>query len=264
MKAIVVGLCLTFALFHLSARQPLQAQPPQVPRLVPEVLNVYPHDAAAFTQGLLWHGGFLYESTGLYGESTLRKVDIASGAPLVAHALDEAVFAEGLELVDDRLIQLTWKAGRAFVYDFASMALIDTIEYVGEGWGLCTDGRYLFMSDSTAYLSLRDAASFDLIFRGAVTYQGQIIAPQLLNELECVGEHVYANAWNTDFIFRIDKWTGEVTALIDASNLLTEAERADLPSGAVLNGIAYNPESETFFITGKLWPKLFEVVFTTP
>ncbi len=247
----------------LLALSPLRAQTQEVERLVPEVLNVYPHDDSAFTQGLLWHDGYLYESTGLYGSSTLRRVDIESGAPLETLSIDEAYFAEGLELAGDKLIQLTWQAGMAFVYDVASFDLIEIIEYDGEGWGLCFDGRYLFMSDSSAYLSLRDAETFDLIVRAAVTYQGQLVPPQLLNELECVGEYIYANAWNTDFIFRIDKWTGDVTAVIDASALLTDTEKAELAAGSVLNGIAYNPESDTFFITGKKWHKLFEVVFST-
>ena len=258
MSRLILALLISLTLL------PLRAQTPQVPRLIPEVINVYPHDADAFTQGLLWHEGFLYESTGLYGESTLRKVDIESGEPAVSLAIDEAYFAEGLERVGDRLIQLTWKAGRAFVYDFDTFDLIDTIEYEGEGWGLCYDGRFLFMSDSSPYLSVRDAETFDLIVRAAVTYQGQIVPPQLLNELECVGEYIYANAWNTDFIFRIDKWTGDVTAVIDASALLTDAEKANLAAGSVLNGIAYNPESDTFFITGKNWHKIFEVVFSAP
>ena len=231
------------------------AQSPTVPVLRPEVLNVFPHDAQAFTQGLLWHDGNLYESTGLYGESTLRRVDLASGEALEVLALPAEFFAEGLERVGDRLIQLTWKAGAAFVYDIESFEQLDRIAYDGEGWGLCFDGRYLFMSDSTSHLSIRDAQTFELIFRGAVTLDGRLIPPQLLNELECVGDTIYANAWNTDYIFQIDKFSGDVIALIDASALLTEAERGELPAGAVLNGIAYNDESETFYITGKKWPK---------
>ena len=258
MSRIILAIILSLAL------NPLRAQTQEVERLIPKTLKVYPHDAGAFTQGLLWHDGFLYESTGLYGESTLRRVDIESGEPLESLSIDNDYFAEGLELVDGRLIQLTWKAGRAFVYDFASFDLIDAIEYEGEGWGLCFDGRFLFMSDGSAYLSLRDAETFELIVRAAVTYQGQLLPPQLLNELECVGEHIYANAWNTDYIFRIDKWTGEVTAVIDASALLTDAEKAALDAGAVLNGIAWNPESETFFITGKHWSQIFEVTFAAP
>ena len=256
-RALIVAL---LALLPLTAG----AQSPSVPLLKPEVLNVFPHDADAFTQGLLWHAGQLYESTGLYGESSLRRVDLESGEALEVLALPPEYFAEGLERVGDRLIQLTWKAGAAFVYDFATFELLDTIAYDGEGWGLCYDGRYLFMSDSSSHLSIRDAQSFELIFRGAVTLDGRLIPPQLLNELECVGDHIYANAWNTDYIFQIDKFSGDVVGLIDASALLSEAERGELAAGGVLNGIAYNEDSETFYITGKKWPMLFEVVFSGP
>lgn len=237
---------------------PVLAQPPV---LVPQVLNTYPHDSSAFTQGLLWHAGALYESTGLRGRSSLRRVDIETGIPEISLPLDDAYFGEGLERVGDRLIQLTWQSGLAFVYDLHSLELIETINYAGEGWGLCSDGRFLFMSDGSSFLSLRDLDTFELLFRGAVTLDGQLIPPQLLNELECVGEHIYANAWNTDYIFRIDKYTGQITALIDASALLNAAERSALSPGSVLNGIAYNPESQTFYITGKNWGSLFEVVF---
>lgn len=240
---------------------PVLAQPPV---LVPQVLNTYPHDSSAFTQGLLWHDGALYESTGLRGRSSLRRVDIETGIPEINLPLDDVYFAEGLERIGDRLIQLTWQSGLAFVYDFQSLELIETIEYAGEGWGLCSDGRFLFMSDGSAFLSLRDIDTFELIFRGAVTLDAQIIPPQLLNELECVGEHIYANAWNTDYIFRIDKFTGEITALIDASALLSDAERSAISPGSVLNGIAYNPVSQTFYITGKNWGALFEVIFVQP
>ncbi len=255
LKGIALIACFIFLLL------PLQAQSPSALLLVPEVINVYPHDAKAFTQGLIWDAGYLYESTGLWGGSSLRRVDIESGNPQQIVPLDDTYFAEGLERVGDQLIQLTWRAGEAFVYDFETFELLNSIDYEGEGWGLCYDDRYLFMSDSTSFLSVRDPISFELIFRGAVTLDGQIIPPQLLNELECVGEHIYANAWNTDYIFRIDKFTGEITAIIDASALLSADERAELASGSVLNGIAYNPESETFFITGKKWNKIFEVVF---
>ena len=239
----------------------VHAQTPPVEQLVPHVLNVYPHDPAAFTQGLLWHDGALYESTGLYGQSSLRRVDVETGAPTQLIPVDDHLFAEGLELVDGKLIQLTWKAGIALIYAAESMTQIDRLSYEGEGWGLCDDGRYLFMSDGSPFISVRDRDSFELIFRGAVTLQGQVIPPQLLNELECVGDHIYANAWNTDYIFRIDKFTGVIDALIDASALLNDAEKAGLSAGSVLNGIAWNPDNATFYITGKQWSKLFEVVF---
>lgn len=239
----------------------LAQEPVQVQTLVPEVINVYPHDPQAFTQGLLWFDGVLYESTGRNGQSSLRKVDIESGDVLEKVDVPEEFFAEGLEKIGDKLIQLTWQAEQAFVYDFETFEQIDTLTYEGEGWGLCYDGRYLFMSDSTSYLSVRDAETFDLIFRGAVTAGGQLLPPQLLNELECVGDYVYANAWNTDLILQIDKFTGNITAVIDTVALLTDEERAVLTASDVLNGIAYNPESDTFYITGKNWSKLFEVRF---
>ncbi len=256
----MIRLLIAIAIFSLRILSS-PAQTPDVLELVPQVINSYPHEASAFTQGLLWEGGHLYESTGLYGSSSLRRVEIETGVALQSVSLADDVFGEGLEKVGDRLIQLTWQAGKAFVYDFDTFELLETIAYAGEGWGLCYDGRYLFMSDGSAFLSIRDVDTFELIFRGAVTLGGQLVPAQLLNELECVGEHVYANAWNTDYIFRIDKFTGLISALIDASALLTDAERESLAPGSVLNGIAWNPESETFYLTGKNWPKLFEVVF---
>lgn len=232
--------------------------------LVPEVINVYPHDAQAFTQGLLWLDGHLYESTGLNGQSSLRQVDLQTGEVMRIVPIDAAYFAEGLALVDDRLIQLTWRAGEAFVYDLATFEQVDTFTYDGEGWGLCYDDRYLFMSDGTPFISVREADTFDLIVKSIVTIGGTPVRTGFLNELECVGDYIYANMWRLDLIFQIDKTTMQVVGLIDAANLLTEEERAELAIDAgrdVLNGIAYNPQTDTFFITGKNWPKMFEVRF---
>lgn len=266
----LVMICLVVLLAGL----PLAAQDtPPVGRYIPEVLNTYPHDPAAFTQGLLYFAGKLYESTGLRGQSSLREVAITTGEVLrilpitrPASELSGAnplpdYFAEGLERINESLIQLTWTEGEAFVYDLATFERIDTYEYAGEGWGLCYDGRYLFMSDSSNYLTLRDATTFDLIVRFLVTIEGQPLQRQLLNELECVGDYIYANLWQTDFIVQIDKFSGNIVGVIDASQLLTAEERSALSSGQVLNGIAYNPTSDTFYITGKQWPKLFEVRF---
>ncbi|MBN2304923.1 MAG: glutaminyl-peptide cyclotransferase [Anaerolineae bacterium] len=240
--------------------------------LVPEVLSVREHDPAAYTQGLLYYEGSLYESTGLTGESSLREVDPDTGEVLRMIDVDDQYFAEGLERVDDRLIQLTWKAETAFVYDLATFEQVDTFAYEGEGWGLCSDGRFLYMSDGTSFIDVRDPDTFELIVSMAVTVQGQIVGRfvdqnqrplGLLNELECVGEYIYSNVWKSDMILQIDKVTGVVVGLIDASGLLTEEEQAALenPSQHVLNGIVYLPDSETFLITGKKWPKMFEVVF---
>lgn len=224
-----------------------------------EVLETYEHDSGSFTQGLLYHDGLLYESAGQYGRSQLREVDPETGEVLEAVDVPEEYFAEGLELVDGRLIQLTWRENTAFVYDLETFEQLDTITYEGEGWGLCSDGEYIYMSDGTPFLTLRDRETFEVVFDGLVTFQGSPV-PQI-NELECVGDYVYANIWQTDVIVQIDKTNGVVVGVIDASTLLPEDEKASLGSQQVLNGIAYNPDDDTFFITGKEWPKMFKVRF---
>jgi len=238
--------------------------------LVPEVISVRPHDTSAYTQGLLLYDGSLYESTGLTGESTLREVDPDTGEVLRRIDISEDYFAEGLARVEDRLIQLTWHAGEAFVYDLATFEQLDTFTYEGEGWGLCYDERFLYMSDGTPFLQLRDPETFERIVSLAVTLRGQAVSNYVdpaqvtlgrLNELECVGDYVYANVWKTDVILQIDKRNGVVVALIDASGLLTAEERAELGNQQVLNGIVYLPESDTFLVTGKQWDRMFEVVF---
>lgn len=218
------------------------------------VLAKYPHSREAFTQGLLWHEGAMYESTGRYGKSELRKVRLEDGQVLAQRALDSSFFGEGLALVDDRLIQLTWRSGVALVSDVESLQQEGTLRYPGEGWGLCFDGQALVMSDGSSILELRDPDSMELL-RELTVWRGDRPVSRL-NELECVGDEVYANIWQSDEIVRIDPTTGQVTAVIDASGLLSmvEATRAD-----VLNGIAYRPETETFLLTGKLWPHVFEV-----
>jgi len=227
--------------------------------LVPEVVSVRPHDPTAYTQGLLLHEGFLYESAGLYAESTLRQVDPESGEVLRQIDIPDEYFAEGLERVGDHLIQLSWKENAAFVYDIETFELLETYEYEGEGWGLCADDRFLFMSDGSSFITLRDPETFELLFDGVVTIQGQPVTR--INEMECVGNYIYANVYMTDYILQINKYNGVVEGLIDASGLLTDEERAELAEGEVLNGIAYLPESDTFLITGKHWPKMFEVRF---
>jgi glutamine cyclotransferase len=230
-----------------------------IPVYVPEVLTVYPHDTGSFTQGLVWIDGTLYESAGRYGQSNLREVDLATGEVIRSVPVSETYFAEGLALVDDRLIQITWREGTAFVYNAATFEVIDQFSYEGEGWGLCYDGADLWMSDGTPNLFRRNPVTFALLETIPVTLFDEPIAN--LNELECVDGHVYANVWQSDFIVRITPETGLVNAIIDARGLLTPQQRAMLPGGAVLNGIAYRPDSETFLITGKLWPVLFEVTF---
>jgi glutaminyl-peptide cyclotransferase len=259
MKTLLLTLLLIIPLATPALAQDTPFVVPDTYRVT--VIETYPHDSQAFTQGLLWEGGTLYESTGRNGQSTLRSVDLESGGALNLVDVPAEYFAEGLALVDDTFIQLTWQSGVAFTYD-RDFVQGESFTYTGEGWGLCYDGQWLYMSDGTPYLSLRDPASFELIAQMLVTIQGQPVNSSLLNELECVGDTVYANLWGTDFIVGIRKQDGQVTSIIDASGLLTEEETAALAQGATLNGIAYNPERETVYLTGKLWPKLFEVVFT--
>jgi glutaminyl-peptide cyclotransferase len=225
-------------------------------RMRVKVVRTLPHDPTAFTQGLLIHAGTFYESTGIQGQSSLRNVEIGSGKVLRRLALDRNVFAEGLALAGDRLVQLTWTSGKAFVYDLFSFRKIGELPYAGEGWGLCFDGEHLVMSNGTDRLSFRDAQTFAVARELAVTRAGTPLSR--LNELECVGDLIYANVWTRDQIVAIDHRSGKVVAEIDAAGLLTPAE-SDVAD--VLNGIAHDKRSGRFFITGKYWPKVFEVEF---
>ena len=218
------------------------------------VVAKYPHARDAFTQGLLWHDGAMYESTGRYGRSSLRRVRLEDGEVLAERSLDPSFFGEGLALVDDRLVQLTWRSGVAVVSDLESLEPQEMLRYPGEGWGLCFDGADLVMSDGSSILELRDPDTMALL-REMTVWRGERPVRNL-NELECVGDDIYANVWQSNEIMRIDAKTGRVTAVIDASGLLTAIEslRSD-----VLNGIAYKPDTDTFLLTGKLWPHVFEV-----
>jgi len=226
--------------------------------LVPEIINTYPHDSNAFTQGLLYTDGKLYESTGLRGRSSLREVKIDSGSVIRKLDLDKKYFAEGLAHVNDKLYQITWQSKKAFVYDLDSFNLEKTFSYNTEGWGICFDGKDLYMSDGTSTIYKRDPKDFKIISQYTVSLDNKEI--DYLNELECVDNYIYANVWQSPKILKLDKKTGKVIAEIDASNLL-KASGANQDPNAVVNGIAYNPKSKSFYLTGKLWPKLFEVRF---
>jgi glutamine cyclotransferase len=216
----------------------------------------YPHDSQAFTQGLLWHGGKLYESTGSYGRSSLREVRLETGDVIRQVSVPARYFAEGLVKVGRRLIQLTWREEVALVYDFKTLRTLGAINYTGEGWGLSYDGRWLVMSDGSEVLTFRDPESLAVWKRLPVTLEGRPL--KWLNELEWAQGAIYANLWQKTDIVRIEPRTGRVTAIIDASSLLSHFE---VPPVNVLNGIAYSRERNTFFLTGKFWPKLFEVRF---
>ena len=256
MVLLLVGIA---AYSVLSQAAEATEEPTEVEILVPEVLSELPHSTDDFTQGLVWLDGRLFQSTGLYGESRLQELDPETGEAMREVPLEDEFFGEGLALLDDQLIQITWREQTAFIYDLETFEQTGTFSYETEGWGLCYDGEYIYMTDGSPILYQRDPETFEVTDEIVVTLQGQPV-PQL-NELECVEEDVYANVWQTDYIVRIDKATGEVTGVIDARGLLTRQQRAWLQSGAVLNGIAYNAEDDTFLITGKLWPQIFEVRF---
>lgn len=230
------------------------AKPPESLRV--EVLKTYPHDRGAFTQGLVLHQGTLYESTGLVGRSSLRQVEVATGRVMRKVDVAPPYFAEGLALVGDRLIQLTWQHGTAFVYDRRNFTKQSEFSYKGEGWGLCYDGKQLIMSDGTSNLTVRNPADFAVLRTIRVTMNG--LPLEQLNELECVDGSVYANVWTRELIVRIDPASGRVTQEVNAANLLSPMEKAGTD---VLNGITYDPSDKTFLITGKNWPKLFRVKF---
>lgn len=221
-----------------------------------ELHRTLPHDPDAYTQGLLLRGGSFFESTGLLGKSELREVEIATGEVLRSRELADTLFGEGLAMVGDKLVQLTWKAGLAFVYDAETFSLENTFEYSGEGWGLCYDGQFLYMTDGTSALIRRHPETFEVLEELRVTRDG--FSVHNLNELECVEDGLWANQYTTNGILRIDKQTGEVTGRLDVHGLSLASDRPSDP-GAVLNGIAYDPSTKMFYVTGKLWPKLFEI-----
>ena len=219
------------------------------------VVNVYPHDRQAFTQGLIWCDGFLYEGTGLHGASSLRKVRLETGRVVEQHSLDRQYFGEGITEWGGRLLQLTWNSNLGFIYDRSNLKVRGTFRYPGEGWGLTHDRDRLIMSDGTAALRFLDPKTLRETGRMNVQSGGAPLTD--LNELEFVRGEIYANVYRTDWIARISPQTGVVTGWIDLRGLLPEIDRR-IPVD-VLNGIAYDARGNHLFVTGKLWPKLFEI-----
>ena len=219
------------------------------------IVNTYPHDPRAFTQGLVFADGALYEGTGLRGQSGLRKVDLKTGNILRVRQLSAHLFGEGITIYGNRVIQLTWRAKVGFVYDRKTFQLLDTFNYPTEGWGITHDGRSLIMSDGTSTLYFLDPQTFQEVDRLKVhTRDGPV---SRLNELEYVKGEIYANVWKTDRIARISPESGEVLGWIDMEGLLKPEDRNSRID--VLNGIAYDVKNDRLFVTGKLWPKLFEI-----
>jgi glutamine cyclotransferase len=227
----------------------------QVPGYTYKVVHTYPHDPTAFTQGLEYHDGVLYEGTGLEGHSQLRKVALESGKVLQSIPLDGKYFGEGITVLNHHILELTWQARRGFVYEQGTFKLLQTFEYPGEGWGLTNDGKQIYMSDGTAEIRCWDPATLKENRRFLVHDGARPISE--LNELEIVRGELFANVWQTDRIARISPADGNVLGWIDLTGLLTPEERAH--GADVLNGIAYDAARDRLFVTGKLWPKLFEI-----
>jgi glutaminyl-peptide cyclotransferase len=221
------------------------------------VVRTYPHDRDAFTQGLQYVDGVFYEGTGLNGRSSIRKVKIETGEVLQKHDVPAQYFGEGITLRNNEIVELTWQSGIALVYDAKTFAQKRTYGYTGEGWGLTQDKESLIMSDGTEFLRFLDPATFKERRRIRVMAAGSPL--KQLNELELVKSEVFANVWQTDYVARIDPATGTVNGYIDFGGLLSARERE---ATDVLNGIAYDEAGDRLFITGKLWPKVFEVRIT--
>jgi len=219
-----------------------------------EVVKVYPHDQSAFTEGLVIEKGVLYESTGLYGNSTLRRVDLETGNVLQSYALPAELFGEGITVFGDRIIQLTWQDQKGFVYDKHSFDLLREFSYSTEGWGITNDGSQLIMSDGTANLYFLDPETFQKV--GQVEVRDGNASVTNLNELEYINGEVYANIWLTDKIAIINPQTGQVNGWIDLTGIYNQANR---DPNSVLNGIAYDAEGDRLFVTGKMWSQLFQI-----
>jgi glutamine cyclotransferase len=251
----LLSLAVGTQLLHCAEPRPGSAGVPSVQGY--EVVRSYPHDPSAFTQGLAWHDGSLYEGTGGRGASVLRRVELDSGTALQEIALPDSMFGEGIAIVDDRIYQLTWQSRVGFVYDRSSFELLRKFQQVATGWGLTYDGEHLIQSDGTSRLYFLDPESMEKV-REVVVHSttGPV---DKINELEFIGGELYANVWHADEILRISPLDGSIVGRIDMSGLFPPGPRRH--PEAVLNGIAYDATTGRIFVTGKLWPNLFEIRF---
>ncbi len=244
------------ALFAVCAAL-LLAAPGKVRVAGYEVVHVFPHDASAFTQGLEFRGGFLYEGTGLHGLSTLRKEELETGKVLEEIALPSEYFGEGITVMNGHVMQLTWQSHLGFVYDQPTFRLLKDFSYPGEGWGLANDGQMIYMSDGSPEIRCLEPLTLHEIRRFTV-HEGDVKIERI-NELECVRGEIYANVWTTNRIVRFSPQDGHVLGWVDLSGLLSRQDQAQ--NVDVLNGIAYDSMGDRLFVTGKLWPKLFQIRF---
>lgn len=273
-RRIVEGLALALLAWAPAAAQtppapaPTQAAPSATPAPAPsrpprygyEVVNTFPHDPTAFTQGLVFHDGVLLESTGRH-PSSVRRVRLEDGEVLLKRDLDTQFFGEGLTVVRDRIVTLTWQGGHGFLWDIDDLEPAGTFSYRGEGWGLTTDGSRVILSDGTPVLRFLDPIT--LAETGSITVNWQGRPLPRLNELEWVDGEILANVWKTDVIVRIDPADGAIKGVIDLTGLLPAGTVAD-PTDDVLNGIAWDAAGRRLFVTGKNWPSLFEIRITAP
>ena len=237
----------------------IQVKPDQAPvSRQYEIVHVYPHDPEAYTQGLQYQDGSMYEGTGQYGESSLRKTDMSNGKIISVLNIDSQLFGEGITIYGDKIYQITWRSRKGFIYNLKTFSLESTFQYNSEGWGITTAGDKLIMSDGSHKLYHIAPSGFHILKEVEVfDHTGPV---EQLNELEYVEGLVWANVWQTDRIVAIDPETGAVKEDIHLDSLLTPAEKSKLTDhDDVLNGIAWNPQKKTFYVTGKRWPKLFEI-----
>jgi|HubBroStandDraft_6_1064221.scaffolds.fasta_scaffold09517_4 glutamine cyclotransferase len=252
---LVLLLLLSVYVPFLAAQVSHAAPAKAAPEYTFSVVRVFPHDTSAFTQGLAYRDGFLYEGTGRNGQSSLRKVRLETGEVVQQVNLGAEFFGEGITLFKDKVLQLTWKSGTGFVYDLATFRLLRRFSYSGEGWGLAANGSDIFLSDGTPVIRVLDAETLQEKRRIQV-HDGPSPVEQL-NELEFVDGQIFANVWHSNRIARISPQTGEVVGWIDLTGLLSSVYRLD--AEAVLNGIAYDPTRKRLFVTGKLWPSVYEI-----
>ena len=252
--ALAAAILLWMGTIGFFAGQPGGARA-QVPTYGFQVVRSYPHDRTSFTQGLIVRDGFFYEGTGHYGQSALRKVKIETGEVLQHKVLDAQYFGEGITEWKGSLLQLTWQSQIGFVYDVHTFERTRTFTYKGEGWGLTHDGTRLILSDGTPKLRFLDPATFKET--GSIVVRGARGPVEDLNELEFIHGEIFANVWQTDRIARIDPKSGRISGWIDLTGLMSAAERGT--ADAVLNGIAYDAAADRLFVTGKLWPRIFEI-----
>lgn len=257
-QTVHAGNALSFLSENRSAPQPAHVKTSTIPQYHYRITAVYPHDPQAFTQGLVYTNGYLYESTGLYGRSSLRKVELKTGKIIQYRKLPDKHFGEGIALINNEIYQLTWKARTGYRYNAETFELIAEFSYPTEGWGLTYNGESVILSDGTPVVYFYNPQTFTELRRITVTDDRGPV--RYINELEYIQGEIFANVWQTDYIVRIDPHSGKVTGRIDLSALrksLPMAHKID-----VLNGIAYNPETQKLLVTGKLWPKLFEIKLT--